>query len=84
MSSEDGTERYIEYLGSSDWAKVEENPFNEGELTCMLLTGGRLHGRKLSPDQARELADHLEKAADRAESRSIDAGTGRNDGGGGR
>lgn len=68
--SVDGTEqdgRFIEYIGESDLAKVEEHPFHEGTLSVMLLTEGHLKGRKMWPEDARELADALYEAADRAE-----------------
>lgn len=70
-----GTDRFMEYLGAPDWAKVEEHPFDTGMVSCMLLTEGHLKGRKLTPDEARELADHLIDAADQAELRSVDTGT---------
>ena len=64
---QESASRYVEYLGEQDWAKVEEHPFNEGEISCMLLVEGELKGRALTPEQSRELATHLNRVADRAE-----------------
>lgn len=56
-------ERYQKYIGENQIAKVEEHPFRDGMLACMLLHGSELRGRRLTPDQARELADSLHEAA---------------------
>ena len=56
--------RYVEYVGEFDIAKVEENPFNDGLITCMLLQKGHLQGRDLEPAEARELGESLIECAD--------------------
>jgi len=53
------SERYIQYIGESDVAKVEEHPFNEEQVTCMILTEGHLKGRNISPPLI-ECADSVE------------------------
>ena len=71
---QDSDSRYVEYLGENDWGKVEEHPFNEGEITCMLLTEGELKGTRLTPEQSRELATHLNRVAERVEKKSERSG----------
>lgn len=61
--------RYINYVGQHDVAKVEEQPFEEGLVTCMVLNKGHLKGRDFTPDQARELATSLMECANQAEER---------------
>lgn len=57
----------MEYIGENDVAKVEEHPFQEGRVSCMILTEGGLKGRKMTPETAREMAQALNHAADKAE-----------------
>jgi len=61
------SERYIQYVGQHDVAKVEEHPFEDGSVTCMVLTQGHLKGRNMTPKNARELGEALIECAEKVD-----------------